>query len=388
MTPRVATRRIARPLAVVNPIDPQLAQAREKVRLYFDPLWNQAERLYPKGIYRKKVQDIARQRAYLWLGTKLGITNESDCHIGRLDMMLCSRAYEHLRAADMTDEKIRNWAKAREQSGRAMELGPYRGSPKSRQGADVGANANGKAANSNPGDRRRAVHEAGGKATKRRAVTGTVYAVAERVTARSARSRAPQKAGRATRVTVTGVGLIAKAVKAIDVEKIVKAGVRRALAPTSERIDRDVYETLVDETHEAPKKKSKVQKARDEFALQLRQHGFVDWIPEHRFFKGDEYEPRQWRFDFAQLKLKVAVEIEGLVVRKLAGQMVSTGRHANISGFREDCRKYATAAVDGWTVLRFEQSQVYNREAITFVERVIARRAWEANKKVKRKVSQ
>ena len=82
---------------------------------------------------------------------------------------------------------------------------------------------------------------------------------------------------------------------------------------------------------------------------------------------------REWRFDFAWLDAQIAVEVEGLVVRRIGGQIVTTGRHANPEGFREDCRKYATAALLGWTVLRFEQTMVTNGEAIAFTQRVLHR---------------
>jgi very-short-patch-repair endonuclease len=96
---------------------------------------------------------------------------------------------------------------------------------------------------------------------------------------------------------------------------------------------------------------------------------------EHRFAKKIG---RQWRFDFAFLKFKLAVEIEGLVVRKIGGETVVTGRHATISGFREDCEKYATAtAVFGWSVLRFEQGQVRNGYALDMTKRALALRGWK-----------
>jgi hypothetical protein len=85
---------------------------------------------------------------------------------------------------------------------------------------------------------------------------------------------------------------------------------------------------------------------------------------------------RKWRFDVAFPEFKIAVEIEGLVVRRLAGELVVTGRHGSIAGFKEDCEKYATAALLGWTVLRFEQSMVKSRYAINMTLHVLAARGW------------
>jgi very-short-patch-repair endonuclease len=81
---------------------------------------------------------------------------------------------------------------------------------------------------------------------------------------------------------------------------------------------------------------------------------------------------RRWRFDFAWPDHKLAVEIEGLVVMRIGGQLVCTGRHASIGGFKDDCVKYAWATVFGWHVMRFEQSQVADKTAIDMLVRAIA----------------
>lgn len=62
----------------------------------------------------------------------------------------------------------------------------------------------------------------------------------------------------------------------------------------------------------------------------------AEMAPEHRF-----HPTRRWRFDFAWPACKVAVELEG------------RGRHQTVAGVRADCEKYNTAALMGWTVLRF-----------------------------------
>lgn len=81
---------------------------------------------------------------------------------------------------------------------------------------------------------------------------------------------------------------------------------------------------------------------------------------------------RRWRFDFAWPQHRLAVEIEGLVVMRIGGELVCKGRHASIGGFKDDCEKYAWAAVFGWRVMRFEQSQVRDRTAIDMLVRAIA----------------
>jgi len=53
---------------------------------------------------------------------------------------------------------------------------------------------------------------------------------------------------------------------------------------------------------------------------------------------------RDWRFDFAWPKEKVAVECEGGVF--------SRGRHTRGRGYAADCEKYNAAAALGWALIR------------------------------------
>lgn len=56
------------------------------------------------------------------------------------------------------------------------------------------------------------------------------------------------------------------------------------------------------------------------------------------------HEERKWRFDFAHVETRVAIEIEGGVW--------SGGRHVSGAGFCKDAEKYNEAAFCGWTVFR------------------------------------
>lgn len=87
---------------------------------------------------------------------------------------------------------------------------------------------------------------------------------------------------------------------------------------------------------------------------------------------------RKFRADFANLEFKVIVEIEGLVVQRLpSGELVVRGRHATVNGFRDDCERAAIAAMLGWTLLRFEQSQVRDGIAIEYTQRVLTAKGWK-----------
>jgi hypothetical protein len=164
-----------------------------------------------------------------------------------------------------------------------------------------------------------------------------------------------------------------------------------ALASCAGAMKKAVAKAVKAAVSEPPKKLSRRQMAASEFAFQLRAHGFTDWEREHKFAKDDAWEQRLWRFDFANLKHKVAIEIEGLVVRMFRDMAtgkpvrVVTGRHATITGMREDFRKYAAAEILGWHVIRVEQDMVANGEAIAFVERFLALRAYEQKQKVVRR---
>lgn len=105
------------------------------------------------------------------------------------------------------------------------------------------------------------------------------------------------------------------------------------------------------------------------FADQVSARGLPE--PEREYVFAKELG-RRWRFDFAWPDRMIALEIEGLIVMRINGELQVKGRHASITGFKDDCEKYAWAAVLGWRVLRFEQSQVKSRLAIEMLGRVLA----------------
>ena len=60
-------------------------------------------------------------------------------------------------------------------------------------------------------------------------------------------------------------------------------------------------------------------------------------------------KPRRWRMDFAILKPKISIEIEGGIFKDKDG---SQGRHVRPIGFINDCIKYNMATMLGWRVYR------------------------------------
>lgn len=152
-------------------------------------------------------------------------------------------------------------------------------------------------------------------------------------------------------------------------------------------------ETMTAAEYQAEGKKPEVSKSEQiarTFALHIRARKLPE--PRSRFhpegelrFMAGEVITRQnrrlkrrtaspsWRFDFAWPAYMIAVEVEGVSVRKGAdGKTQLGGRHAHITGFKDDCEKYAWAAVMGWRVLRFEQSQVVKGFAVDMVVRLFA----------------
>lgn len=124
----------------------------------------------------------------------------------------------------------------------------------------------------------------------------------------------------------------------------------------------------------APRSRPKKYASREnDFAFQCRAFGLPDCERDYRFAKDMK---RQWRFDMAFIGFKVAVEIEGIVFRRVAGQMVASGRHASPAGFEGDCWKYYSAILLGWSVLRVTPKMVKGGQAIEMVQRVLASKGW------------
>lgn len=72
---------------------------------------------------------------------------------------------------------------------------------------------------------------------------------------------------------------------------------------------------------------------------------------------------RRWRFDFAYLERKVAVEVEG--------GLYTNGRHTRGAGYERDLEKYNEAALRGWTVLRFSKAMIEDGRAIETLKKVL-----------------
>ncbi len=94
---------------------------------------------------------------------------------------------------------------------------------------------------------------------------------------------------------------------------------------------------------------------------QLREAGLPEPVCEHRFCPG-----RRFRFDWAWVEQRVALELEGGVW--------SRGRHVRPRGYERDCIKYSLAAILGWRVIRVTTGMLHDGRALDLVRRALRER--------------
>ena len=117
----------------------------------------------------------------------------------------------------------------------------------------------------------------------------------------------------------------------------------------------------------APKRqKTQLEKERDKARRERRENQFLFiWnalngptlAREHRFAVN-----RKWRFDFAHLETRVAIEVEGGTWSK------KKNRHTTGKGYADDREKYNSAQELGWKVFSLTSDMITAKQA----ERIIA----------------
>ena len=105
---------------------------------------------------------------------------------------------------------------------------------------------------------------------------------------------------------------------------------------------------------------SKPEKSLESHLLLADLDGFTQ---EYKF-----HPDRKWRFDFAYIDAKIAIEVEGILYG-------SVGRHQRAVGFSKDCEKYNEAAIHGWMVIRVTPAQIESGQALRWIQRALERRA-------------
>ena len=96
------------------------------------------------------------------------------------------------------------------------------------------------------------------------------------------------------------------------------------------------------------------------FLQVCKQNGLPVPIPEFRF-----HPTRKWRFDYAFVDQKVALEIEGAIW--------TGGRHTRGIGYKKDMEKYSEAAILGWCVIRITPEDLCTLKTLETLRRAINR---------------
>ena len=96
----------------------------------------------------------------------------------------------------------------------------------------------------------------------------------------------------------------------------------------------------------------------DLFVVLVKNELGLDVVKEHLF-----HPVRKWRFDYAIIDLKIAVEVEGGVH--------SGGRHTRGVGFENDMEKYNSATSLGWRLIRVVPSKLMTENTLELIRKNI-----------------
>lgn len=102
--------------------------------------------------------------------------------------------------------------------------------------------------------------------------------------------------------------------------------------------------------------------------LKILNNLYEGWVAELKFDS-----VRKFKFDFGNLRLKIAVEMEG-------GIYQGTG-HAKIGRYLSDMEKYNLAGLKGWLILRYAHGQEH--KIPNDIKKAIAKREKEKREKDK-----
>jgi very-short-patch-repair endonuclease len=102
----------------------------------------------------------------------------------------------------------------------------------------------------------------------------------------------------------------------------------------------------------------KTSKLEEEALRQILAAGIAEPEREYQFL-----EDRKFRFDFAWLRHKVALEVEG-------GIWINGG-HSTGYGIERDMEKYNLAQINGWTVLRVSSGHIRRGEVGELLKKVL-----------------
>ena len=99
--------------------------------------------------------------------------------------------------------------------------------------------------------------------------------------------------------------------------------------------------------------------AQAQFMAYVHAAGLPTPQPEHRF-----HPARKWRFDWAFVEARVALEVEGGVWTE--------GRHTRGAGFVADMAKYNEAAALGWRIVRCVPDDLHSPALLDLLRRALS----------------
>lgn len=97
------------------------------------------------------------------------------------------------------------------------------------------------------------------------------------------------------------------------------------------------------------------------FQQLCKKAGLPEPVTEYKF-----HPTRKWRFDYALVDEKLAIEVEGGVWLSKHGKK---SRHFHGKGAHEDMVKYREAAALGWRVIRVTPKELLTAETIQLIKR-------------------
>ncbi|WP_131535519.1 PDDEXK family nuclease [Pedobacter nototheniae] len=110
--------------------------------------------------------------------------------------------------------------------------------------------------------------------------------------------------------------------------------------------------------------KKKKKRGPDFFCALVRSDLKLDIVTEHRF-----HPTRRWRFDYAILEHKIAIEKDGGIWLK------GGGAHSRPQNILRDMEKLTQASVLGWTVIRRTPEQLNKQETLDLIKQTIANKS-------------
>jgi very-short-patch-repair endonuclease len=107
-----------------------------------------------------------------------------------------------------------------------------------------------------------------------------------------------------------------------------------------------------------------MSQAEDTLEWQLKVSGFHGYVREFRFHK-----TRRWRWDFAFVKERIAIEINGGIASAKSG-------HRSMTGVLRDYEKINASMLEipPWRVLQVTPAQVKSGEALNLIELMLKRK--------------